>query len=228
MRKTKELPLSERPYEKALKYGTEALSEAELLAIIIRTGTVGSNGIELARSVLELSECKKGILGINYLSVDEMLQIKGIGMVKAIQIKCVAELAKRISQTNCADMIQFTSPGLIAQYYMESMRHLEKEQLVLAMLDTKAKLIKDKVISIGTVNSSFLSPREVFIEALKTHAVNIVLVHNHPSGDPTPSRDDINITTRIFELGKLMDINLIDHIIIGDNTYVSLKEKKII
>ncbi len=228
MRKTKELPIFERPYEKALEYGVHTLSEAELLAVIIRTGTVGYNGIELARRVLELSEYEKGILGINYLTTDELMQVKGIGMVKAIQIKCVAELTKRIQKTAKTLKPVFSSPIYIADYYMEELRHLEKEHLILAMLDTKAKLIRDSVISIGTVNASYLSPREIFLEALKSHAVNIVLIHNHPSGDPTPSKEDINISLKVSELGKMLGIMLIDHIIIGDNTYVSLKEKKIL
>lgn len=211
------------PYEKFLEYGPNALTDAELLAVIIRTGTYNKTCIDLANSVLELSN-NKGILGINNLSIAELMSIRGIGKVKAIEIKCVAELSRRISKSRVPINGEFVSPEIIANYYMEDLRHLEIEKLIVVMLNTKHRFLGDFELSKGTVNSSIASPRETFIAALKASAVYIVLIHNHPSGDPLPSREDINTTKRIKEAGSIIGINLIDHIIIGDNKYISLKQ----
>lgn len=225
---TKELPGEQRPYEKCLKYGPEMLTDAELLAAIIRTGSKGLSAIRVAEEILGLSRSEKGILGIFHLSIKELTEIKGMGEVKAIQMKCIAELSRRIAKANAYQSLVFTNPATIADYYMEDLRHQEREHLVLLMLNTKNKLIQDMVLSRGTVNSSLVSSREIFVEALKCHAVYIILVHNHPSGDPTPSREDILITRRLKEAGNLIGISLIDHIIIGDNKYISLKERGIL
>jgi DNA repair protein RadC len=224
----KEIPKEERPYEKCLKYGTSALSDAELLAIIIRTGTRGVQSIELSRRVLALSKQEKNILGIHHVTITDLMRIKGIGQVKALQIKCIAELSKRISRTLSCKNLCFDSPDTIAGYYMEEMRHEEQERLILLSLDTKNKLICDETISIGTVNSSLISPRELFIIALNNGAVHIILLHNHPSGDPTPSNEDLLITKRVQESGRLLGVQLLDHIVIGDNSYVSFREQGII
>ena len=215
------------PYEKFEKYGADTLTNAELLAIIIRTGTKNSSSVELGEKILQLGTDRgqsSGILSLLHLTIEELMQIKGIGKVKAIRLKCVSEFSKRIAMETFKSGIRFDSPKTIADYYMEQLRHLEVEQVRLVMTDGKNQFLKDCVLSTGTVNMSLLSPREIFLTALKSQAVHILLVHNHPSGDSTPSQDDIIITKRIHELSKIMNIPLVDHIIIGDNNYISLKE----
>lgn len=218
------LPKEERPYEKCLQYGTEALTDIELLAVILRTGTKGCNVKELAMKLLKNEDGAVSVLSLTHLSLEQLLEISGVGKVKAIQILCVLELAKRISKTSFNDTTKYNTSEVIAGFYMEQLRHLEQERLYVMFLDTKCKLIKDKLISSGTINQSLISPREIFIEALRCNCVNIILVHNHPSGDPTPSRDDLKSTSRVKEAGKIIGIRLLDHIIIGDNTYCSLNE----
>lgn len=221
----KELPTGERPYEKCLACGPEILSDAELLAVILRFGTSGSSAIELAQQVLRAGGNRDGLLGIHHLSVQELMEIHGIGEVKAIQIKAIGELSKRFSRNRKAQLPEFHHPEQIAEYYMEYLRHEEQEHLFCMMLDGRNRLIGEYGLFKGTVNASIISPREIFLEALRTRAVNIILVHNHPSGDPTPSRQDILITERILRTGELLDIHLIDHIIIGDQCYVSFQER---
>ncbi len=221
----KELPLSERPYEKCEKYGPGVLSDAELLAVIIRSGSKNERGVDVATKVLNYSKVYPGLLGLNHMNMKELISIKGIGRVKAIQLLCMTELTKRMAKATGADAIRLTSPSSVANYYMQDMRHLTQEKVLLIMLDSKSKILKDMIISSGTVNSSLLSPREIFLHALKYEAVNIIILHNHPSGDPTPSKEDIHTTKRLKEVGNLIGIKLMDHIIIGDNRYISLGEE---
>lgn len=217
-----------RPYEKCFKYGAEVLTDQELLAVILRTGSLGQSSVLLADKVLSYSNNKEGLLILQHLSVEELMQIRGIGKVKAIQLKCIAELSRRISKTSAGNKLDFSSPASIAEYYMEDLRHEEKEQLILVMMNTKHRLIRDKIMTTGTVSCSLVSTREIFIEALRNGAVYIVLIHNHPSGDPSPSREDIINTKRIKEAGSLIGIELIDHIIIGDFRYTSMRERGIL
>lgn len=158
------------------------------------------------------------------MSIDELMDIKGIGLAKAAQLKCICELSRRLAKQSAGKRLDFSSPYAIAEYYMQDMRHLTKERLVLVMLDSRLNLLKDSVISIGTVNSSLVSVKEVFSEACKNKAVSIVLIHNHPSGDPAPSPQDISVTEQIRKAGLILGIHLIDHIIIGDNNFTSLNE----
>ena len=220
----KELPVSERPYEKCEKNGTAMLSDAELLAVILRSGTKDQTAIDLATKVLSIDPFYEGILGICHTSREELQKIPGIGKVKAMQILCIAELSNRLASAKVEDKISFHSPASIADYYMERMRYLSTEEVILAMTDNKNRLICDRVLSKGTVNCSLVSPREVFLMALEFHAVHILLVHNHPSGDATPSRQDIEITEHLARLGDMMQLPLIDHIIVGDGSYVSFRE----
>ncbi len=221
------LPEEERPYEKCFNYGAGYLTDSELLAVILKNGSKGENSVDLARHVLELSK-NDGLLGICKIPISELMTIKGIGKVKAIQLKCIAELSRRISKTNAKNELVFNSPGPIVDYYMEDLRHKEVEEFIMLALNNKSVLLDEYVISKGTVNASFASPREIFIQALRVKAVNIIIMHNHPSGDPTPSRNDIIATNNIKMAGELIGIRLIDHIIIGDNDYVSFKEKGLI
>ena len=185
------------------------------------------DSVELGRQILTLgNDCGpvNGLLALQQLSLNQLMKIKGIGKVKAIRLKCVTEFSKRIAMESYKTGIRIDMPSTIANYYMEQLRHLEVEQVILVMTDSKNQFLRDCILSSGTVNMSLISPREIFITALKMQAVHILLVHNHPSGDPTPSKDDIEITKRIHEASQIMNITLVDHIIIGDNTYMSLKE----
>lgn len=221
----KEMPLSERPYEKCEKSGPGILSDAELLAVIMRTGAAGERAVDLASRVLSFSEAYPGLIGLNHMSAKDLRSIKGIGRVKAIQLLCVTELTKRMAKATNDGRQALTTPEAVANYYMQELRHLSREVVYLIMMDAKSRILKDMIISTGTVSSTLLSPREIFLNALKYEAVNIILLHNHPSGDPTPSREDINTTSRMKEAGNLMGIRLMDHIIIGDNRYISLAER---
>lgn len=219
----KHLPEDERPYEKCLKWGADRLSDAELIAVILRTGSKGVSALELSRNIL--AQDKKGLLGIYHMSISDLQKIRGLGKVKAVQLKCIAELSRRISRTGIPESISFHDPAAVAEYYMEALRHEEQEILVLAMLNSKGKLIRDTVISRGTVNASLISPREIFIEAIRQQAVSILLLHNHPSGVPDPSRDDVLLTERVRRSGAMLGVELLDHIIIGDRQAVSLREQ---
>lgn len=224
----KELPISERPYEKCERYGVSSLSNAELLAVIIKSGSQGVRAIEVANCVLNFRKEKPGLTGLNYLSLEDLMTIRGIGRVKAIQLLCVTELTKRMAKEHYTEQTDFSSPKLIAEYYMQDMRYLECEQVMLLLLDTKCHKIKDFMISKGTVNAAMAEPREVYQKALQYGAVTIVLLHNHPSGDVTPSKADETLTRRLVEVGKLVGIPLVDHIIIGNNAYMSFRENGMI
>ncbi len=220
----KEIPVTERPYEKCEQRGSASLSDEELLAVLLRTGTRGESALALARHILYHAG-ETGILGIHQFSMERLMAIKGIGKVKAIQLSCISELAKRLSKATYQEALCFSEPGSIARYYMEDLRHEKQELMKLLMLNTKARLIGETNISKGTVNASLITPRELFIEALQKNAVSIVIMHNHPSGDPTPSREDMLITKRILDAGALIGIELLDHIIIGNNQYISFREE---
>lgn len=223
----KDMPRLERPYEKCEERGASSLSDCELLAVLLRTGTKGENVLDLAERILyHIGE--NGILGIHKFSVEQLMQIKGVGKVKAIQIACISEIAKRLAKAEAKKTLCFSSPETIAQYYMEDLRHEKQEHMKMLMLNSKADLIGESDVSKGTVNASLITPRELFIEALQKNAVSIVIMHNHPSGDPTPSRDDMLTTKRISEAGNLIGIELLDHIIIGNNCYISFREQGIL
>ncbi len=223
MKKIKEIPINDRPYEKCFEKGAEFLTDAELIAVILRTGTNGISAYDLSNTILN-SFGKSDLLSIMHLTKEELMKIKGIGRVKTVQIMCISELARRISTIKAKDNLRYNKPSTIADYYMERMRHLGQEHLVVMFLDTKCHLIKDMTITKGTINQSLVSTREIFSTALRCDALNIIVVHNHPSGDSKPSRDDIISTKKIIEAGKIIGINLLDHIIIGDRNYSSLKE----
>ena len=221
----KELPESERPYEKFLKRGAGSLSDAELLAIIIKSGTKERNSLDIARTLL--SGGHGNLLNLYEFSYEEFLKIPGVGKVKAIQLKAIAELSRRIAQTNSGYHISMKDPSSIADYYMEQMRHLKKEFLICAFFDAKCNFIGDARISVGSTSYAYVSPKDILRKALERNATQLVLLHNHPSGDPTPSADDIRITRRLRECAQILDLVLSDHIIIGDNRYFSFLENGI-
>lgn len=225
----KDIPQEERPYERCIREGPEQLSDAELLSIIIRTGSREDSSLDLASKILALNYPKEGILGLLHLSLPELMTVKGIGSVKGIQLLCVGELSKRIWKRKARERsVSFHEPREIADFYQEDMRHQKQEQFYIMLFNTKQILIRDILLSQGTVNASLATPREIYIEALRYQAVSLILVHNHPSGDPHPSEDDIRLTKRVEEAGKLVGIRLLDHIIIGDASYVSFRERGLI
>ena len=224
----KELPESERPYEKCERFGPEMLSDAELLAVIIRSGTKHERAVDLAIRVLNRPGARKGLSALFYYSRQELQKIKGIGKVKSIQLCCVAELAKRMHAAEDEGKQAFHSPESIANAYMERLRHCRTEEIILLMLDTKGRKIADEVISKGTVNMAVLEPREVLCTALRYEAVFIILLHNHPSGIPMPSDADISVTRNLAKACEIVGIELRDHIVIGDKCYLSMMEKGIL
>ena len=214
------------PYERFISFGPESLTDAELLAIIIRTGTNTSSPVDIANEIIGMGQGKdKGLNSLFTLSMDELMQIHGVGQIKAVKLKCIAELAKRMSIQQHYNSIDCSNPANVADYYMERMRHEEQEKVILLCLNHKMVLIEEYLLSIGTVNSASLSPRDVFMKALKCGASNLILLHNHPTGDPTPSKADVEITSKIIQSGNFLDIHLRDHIIIGDKSFCSLHEK---
>lgn len=224
----KMLPVSERPYEKALEYGTESLSDAELIAVILRSGTREFTARDLAEEVLSLGD-PPGLSGLLHHTMPDFKAIRGIGNVKAIQLAAIGELSRRIwKAARTGEELCFSHPAVIADYFMEDMRHKEQENIKLLILNTKNILLKAVNLSKGTVNASLATPREIFIEALRYRGTSVILIHNHPSGDAEPSSEDCLFTRRVEEAGKLMGIPLLDHIIIGDTSYVSLKERGIL
>ncbi len=223
--KIKDLPKNERPREKMLRYGAEYLSNSELLALILRTGTKEDSVLNLCDRLL--SHCG-GINGMSSPSINDLKQVKGIGEVKATQVLAIAELAIRFNSFKSGEEHIVSSPKDVSNYMMRQMKGLKKEYFKLIMLNTKNIIISVKDISIGNLNSSIVHPREVFIEAIKLSSASVILCHNHPSGDPTPSKEDILITKRLKECGTLLGIEVLDHIIIGNEAYISLKEKGIL
>ncbi len=224
-----DLPQQERPYEKCERFGVNALTDAELLAVLLRTGAEGASALTVSRSLLA-SLGSEGLAGLHKVSMEDLLEIRGIGKVKSVQILCIAELSRRIAQAKIGreDDLIYNDPEVIGSYYMEQMRHESQEIVLLLCLSSKGRLLSKKVISRGDIYTAILNPREVFAEALSHRAVSIILLHNHPSGDPTPSREDVEITRRIYETGKMVGIPLTDHLVIGDKTFVSMRRSHLL
>lgn len=222
----KQIPLQERPREKLIKLGPQALSNSELMAIILRVGSNKDTAITLSQKILNHEE--RGLRNIADTNIDLLLEFHGISHAKAAQLMAAVELGRRVSRIDIDDRFKVTSPQDIANYLMEDMRYLKKEHFKIITLDTKNKILDICTISIGSLNSSIVHPREVFHEAVKKSAASIILIHNHPSGETQPSREDISITKRLIEAGELMGIKVLDHIIIGDGVYLSFKEENII
>lgn len=221
----KSIPADERPQEKMLKYGASSLSNSELLAIILRTGNKHENVIVLAQKIL--LENGKGLRNIVEGTKDSFKKFNGISNVKAAQLMAISEISKRIS-TLKNEKFKISSPNDAAFILMEEMRYYKKEYFKIIILDTKNNIIKISDISVGSLNSSIVHPREVFVEAISNFASSIILVHNHPSGEPQPSKEDIRLTQRLVECGEILGINVLDHIIIGDGQFFSFKEENLI
>ena len=225
--KMKELPMSERPYEKLEMFGAQALTNSELLAIIIKTGTKDETSVMLAQKILNLknNNNKEDLRFLQDISIRDLMTIKGIGKVKAMQIKAIGELTKRLSKPINNIKIKIKSPGDIADLFMQELRYEKKEIMKLVILNSKNIIQKIVNISLGATNSVSVEPKEILLEAIKCQAARIILIHNHPSGDPTPSKDDYRFTDKIYECTDLMGIELLDHIVIGDGKYESILSK---
>lgn len=210
-----------RPREKLVIHGEKNLTDSELLAVILGMGTRNISAIDLANSLLV---SYGSLRHLKEASLEELKSHKGIGLAKAVSIKAAAELGRRIA-LDIQHRTTIKSPEDVKNMVMEEMRYFDREHFRVLYLDRKAGLVTMEDISIGGLHSSIVHPREVFKTAIKRSAASIILVHNHPSGDPTPSREDIEVTRRLIEVGKIMGIEVLDHIIVGDNTYCSLKAK---
>lgn len=220
----KDLPEEERPREKLKKRGAQSLSNAELLAILLRTGTQEESVMRVAeRMLIEAGE--DGLSALAQTSIESLMKRKGVGEAKAITIAAALELGKRVAAGDSKKKIIIRSSDDVAAHMMPRLRYCDREYFYVLLLNTKNHVIATSMVSVGTLSESLVHPRELFKEAVNHSASSIILVHNHPSGDPSPSREDIMLTKRIAEGGKLLDIQVLDHVIIGDNTYVSLREQ---
>lgn len=221
----KEMPVSERPREKMLEIGVENLSNEELLAILLATGTKKKTALEVARDVLNKED---GLKGLAYLQYEDLIEIEGIGQAKATTILSAIELGKRLTYLESIPKICLNSPESIANLMMSQMRYESIEKFKILLLDIKNQLISKVDISTGGMSMTVVDTRVVFEAALRKKAVNIVLVHNHPSGNPYPSNEDKDLTERLVKAGKILAIDVIDHLIIGDNRYFSFRENLLI
>jgi len=218
----KEMPLNERPRERLLKYGVKSLANHELLAIILRTGSNKLSVIDLSKELLfQYQSLDK----LNEATVEELKAIKGIGNAKAIEVLAAIELGKRINVPN-VPTVSISSPFQSYLYLKDSMQHESQENLVCVFLNNQSEVIANKVITIGTLNHTIFNPRDILRWALKLSAAGLIIAHNHPSGNPEPSNQDLNVTKKIIQAAKLVDIIIIDHIIIGKNRYFSFLENK--
>ena len=219
----RDLPLEERPREKLVSYGPAVLSNAELLAILLRTGTRGESVLRMAERVL--SYCKdRGLASMVHMSVEELAKIHGLGPGKAATVLAAVELGRRLAIAEARVEI-IHGPEDVARFAMPHFRHETKEHFAVLLLNTKNHILAMPVISQGSLTASVVHPREVFEAAVRHSAASMILLHNHPSGDPSPSREDIAVTERLVKAGQIMDIPVLDHVIIGNDSFASLKEK---
>ncbi len=225
MLKVKDLPIDDRPREKLILRGAQSLSDAELIAIFLRTGKKGLSVIEVAQKLLQ----NDSLVSLATKSVEVFAKSDGIGKDKAATLVAVFEIARRIKfQDKWYSNKKITSPQDLAEIFIPLLRDEIKEKFIVVCLNTSNQIIKFEIISIGNLNSSIVHPREVFKVAIENNSANIFLLHNHPSGNPEPSKEDIAITQRLVEAGKIFDINVFDHLIIAGDSYTSLVEKRFI
>lgn len=222
----KQIPLSERPYELLEQEGPERLTDAQLLAVFLKSGSAGERVSDLATRMLyeAASEGEDPLVTLLLSPVSYFKRFKGIGRIKALQLQAISELAKRISSRQARRHFCVHDPSTVAAVYMEEMRHLKQEVIKAVYLNIKNEILADINISCGTIDRAIVAPREVFLPALEKGGVHIILIHNHPSGDPRPSESDIRLTTRLAACGQLLELPILDHIVIGDGTYYSMRE----
>lgn len=218
----KDLPEDERPRERLVKYGAEVLSNAELLAIILRVGGAGHSAIGLAENMLSKFG---GLKGIASATIEEMSEVKGLGMAKAAQIQAMVELGKRLAAATSGARQAIRSPQDAADMLMPELRDCDQEHFKAIFLNTRSEVIRIKTVTLGSLNASIITPIELFKRAISYNSCAVIVAHNHPSGDPTPSQDDINVTKRLVQAGQYVGVEVLDHLIIGDGRWVSLKER---
>lgn len=220
----KHWPEDERPRERLVAHGPASLSDAQLLAIIIRNGRAGRSAVDLGRELLERFG---SLAGIEQAGIKEICAVPGIGPAKAAEIKAAIELGRRYQKPSLAGA-SFCSSGDIAAYYRPRMKDLKKEMFRCALLDTKNKLIREEVISVGSLSASIVHPRDAFKPAVRESAAAVIFIHNHPSGDIKPSQEDILLTRRLVQAGEVLGIQVLDHIIIGDGEHFSFRDNGMI
>ncbi len=219
----REFPVSERPREKMVAIGRNQLSNQELLAILIGSGSGEKTALHLATEVLTLEE--GGLSSLQNITMEELLSVKGIGLAKATQILAAIELGQRSATLKGVSLHYITGTTQVADLLVKEMRYYQKEHFVVLMINTKGGVLGKETVSVGDLSSSIVHPRETFSQALKRGAYGVIFAHNHPSGDPTPSKEDLEVTRRLCEAGDILGIKVVDHIIIGDGKYISFKEE---
>ena len=219
----RDLPKEVRPREKLLQYGASALSDIELLAIMLRTGTTSKSVLHLAEDVLAQYK-DKGLAAIMHISPQEIASIHGIGLAKAATVVAAVELGRRLSERAARTLEKVEGPEDVARYVIPSLRFEQKEHFLAMFLDIRNRILTLSTISVGSLTSSIAHPREVFREAIRYSAASVILVHNHPSGDPAPSREDIQLTKQMMKAGEIMGIPVLDHVVVAGDNFVSLKE----
>jgi DNA repair protein RadC len=222
-----DLPVTERPRERLIKFGVESLSIPELLALIMGRGTRGRSVLVIANELLQKYKSLKNLEGA---SINELRAVQGIGEAKATQIKAALELAKRMEEDDSLQITKTTvkSPDDILHIIKKELKGKKKEYFMVALLDTRNHLIAIRTVSIGSLDTSIVHPREVFLEAISNSAASVIFIHNHPSGNPDPSEEDIKLTRQLIEAGKILDIDVLDHIVVVDNGYFSMKARNLI
>ncbi len=215
-------PPEMRPYEKFKKYGINSLTDTDLIAIVLRQGTKRYNVVELANKLIETDKGECDITSLRKISYEKLVEMEGIGEVKAIQLKAVIEIAFRLNRPD-VDKLELTQPSKVAELFYQECKYKEQEEFYVLSLDVKSRLISKNLIAVGTVNAAIVHPREVYKMAVMHSAYSIIVVHNHPSGDAMPSQSDIELTNILVDAGNLMKIPVLDHVIIGNNNYSSLK-----
>ncbi len=220
--KIKDLPLEERPREKLIALGAGALSNAELIAILLRAGSKNESAVQLATKIITKSG---GLRHLPHLSLEDLQENKGIGPDKAVTIKAALELGSRLATAPREEAGSITTPGQAAELFMEDLRYKKKEYFKVLLLNTKNHVISREEISVGSLSASIVHPREIFSLPLRKSAASVILFHNHPSGDPTPSQQDLEVTRRLVDAGNILGIAVRDHIIIGDGCFFSFREK---
>ncbi|MFS0689865.1 DNA repair protein RadC [Sporosarcina sp. 179-K 8C2 HS] len=218
----RDVHIADRPRERLIRQGAGSLSNQELIAILLRTGTKEESVLMLANRILKSFD---KIQDFKDATVEEMTAVKGVGQAKAVQILAAVELGKRIYRKHSEGRYVIKSPEDAAAYLMTDMSSLVQEHFVVMFLNVKNEVLHKQTIFIGSLNSSIVHPREIFREAVKRSAASIIAAHNHPSGNPSPSPEDIEVTKRLVEAGSIIGIELLDHLIIGDHRFISLKEK---
>ena len=227
MAMVRELPVDERPRERLLALGPGFLSNAELLAIVLRNGSKERSALQLAQDILSLYK-DDGVSALGRMTAGELMCLQGIGSAKAAEVMAAVELGKRQKAHIARHSAMVTCPEDAADYAMPRFRYEDREHFAVILLNVKNHILSMPVISVGSLTASVVHPREVFKAAIQQAAASIILVHNHPSGDPTPSKEDIEVTARMVQVGRVMDIPVLDHIILGNDNYISLKEKGVI